>query len=106
MLSSAIYYLYVLATHHVQLFLFPTLRVRVGVRIRVRVSVRVRFRVRVRVTVDCSPPGFSCLWDSPGKNTSGLPLPFLGDLHNPGIKPHLLQWKCSLNHWTTRVVLI
>ena len=28
-----------------------------------------------------------CPWDSPGKNTSGLPCPPPGDLLDPGIKP-------------------
>ena len=38
--------------------------------------------------MDCSPPGCSCPWDSPGKNTrSGLPFPSPGDLPNPGIEP-------------------
>ena len=36
----------------------------------------------------CSPPGSSCRWNSPGKNT-GVGKPFLspGDLPDPGIEP-------------------
>ena len=37
---------------------------------------------------DCSPPGSSCRWNSPGKNT-GVGKPFLspGDPPDPGIEP-------------------
>ena len=36
--------------------------------------------------MDCSPPG-SSVWDSPGKNWSGLPCPPPGDLPDPEIEP-------------------
>ena len=37
--------------------------------------------------MDCSLPGSSVHGDSLGKNWSGLPCPFPGDLPNPGIGP-------------------
>ena len=38
--------------------------------------------------MDCSPPGSSCPWDFPGKNTGVDSLSLLqGDLLDPGIKP-------------------
>ena len=38
--------------------------------------------------MDCSPPGSSLRWHSPGKNYGvGFPFPPPGDLPNPGIKP-------------------
>ena len=35
----------------------------------------------------CDPTSLLRPWDSPGKDTSGLPLPSLGHLPNPGIQP-------------------
>ena len=38
--------------------------------------------------MDCSLPGSSVSWDSPGENTGvGLPFPSPGNLPDPGIKP-------------------
>ena len=34
----------------------------------------------------CNPTRLLCPWNSPGKKTSGLPFPFLGDLPDPGIE--------------------
>ena len=42
-----------------------------------------------------APVRLLCPWDSPGKNTGGLPCPPPGDLPNPGIEVHLLH----LLHW-------
>ena len=36
--------------------------------------------------MECSPPGSSVQWDSPGKNTGEVGPPSPGDLPNPGIK--------------------
>ena len=33
------------------------------------------------------PTRLLCPWDSPGKNTGGLPFPPAGDLPDPGIEP-------------------
>ena len=38
--------------------------------------------------MDCSPPGFLCPWDSPGKNTGvGCHALLQGDLPDRGIEP-------------------
>ena len=44
--------------------------------------------------IDWSPPGSSCLWDSPGKNT-GVSCHFLlqGIFLTQGSNPHLLHWQ-------------
>ena len=45
------------------------------------------------------PARFLCPWDSPVKNTSGLPFPPPGDLPDPGMeRPHCRQTLYRLSH--------
>ena len=49
------------------------------------------------------PARLLCPWDSPGKNT-GVDYHFLlqGIFPTQGLNPHLLHYRQSLYHWTTR----
>ena len=52
--------------------------------------------------MDCSPPGPSVHGFPRQEYWSELPFPSPGDLANPGIDLHILNWQAFLFHWVTK----